>query len=440
MKCKKGRKHKYKTQLFLMILLLIAALAVLLSLLFLQETEDGENLKEEPPTGWGSSENASDPAEVESEDTQAEKPLDGAADEERPAEEEEIAPELQEAERILESMTLEEKIYQMFIVTQEQLTGVSTVTRSGETTKEAIQKYPVGGIVYFAKNLISREQCMEMIDNIQTYSKLGLFISVDEEGGTVARLGNNAAMGTTSFPPMGIIGESKDVQQAYDAGYTIGTEIAALGFNLDFAPVADVNSNPDNPVIGTRAFSSDPQIAAEMVSACVNGFQDSRILCTLKHFPGHGDTDADSHYGEARTDKTLEELEQCEWIPFRAGIQAGADFVMVGHICAPNVTDETLPASLSYDMVTGFLRGQLGFEGIVITDSLSMQAITDQYSSGEAAVKAVKAGVDILLMPENLADAAEGLVSAVQSGEISEEHIDESVLRILKIKSESGIL
>lgn len=429
----KRKKHKYETQMFLMILLLIAALAILLNLLSLHKNEEEENSKEDPPIVW-------DPAEAESEDTQTEKPSDGAADEEKNAEEEDIDPELQEAGRILESMTLEEKIYQMFIVTQEQLTGVSTVTRSGETTKEAIQKYPVGGIVYFSKNLVSREQCMEMIDNIQTYSKLGLFISVDEEGGTVTRLGNNAAMGTTAFPPMGAIGESGDVQQAYDAGYTIGTEIAELGFNLDFAPVADVNSNPENPVIGTRAFSSDPQIAADMVSACVNGFRDSGILCTLKHFPGHGDTDADSHYGEARTEKTLEELEQCELIPFRAGIQAGAELIMVGHICAPNVTDETLPASLSYDMVTGLLREQLGFEGIVITDSLSMQAVTDQYSSGEAAVKAVKAGVDILLMPESLADAAEGLLSAVQSGEIPEERIDESVLRILKTKSKSGIL
>lgn len=344
------------------------------------------------------------------------------------------------AERLLEDMTLEERIYQLFIVTQEQLTGVSAATKSGETTRQAIQKYPVGGIVYFSANLISRKQCADMIANVQSFSKLGLLIAVDEEGGSVARLGNNDAMGITSFPPMGTIGESGDAGRAYTVGYTIGSEISELGFNLDFAPVADVNSNPDNEVIGTRAFSSNPQTAAEMVSECVKGFRDSGMLCTLKHFPGHGDTDADSHYGEAETEKTVDELKRCEWIPFRAGIQAGAEFVMVGHISAPNITNEAVPASLSRDMVMKLLREELGFEGIIISDSMSMQAVTDRFSPEEAAVKAIEAGIDILLMPENLPDAAEGLLAAVESGEIAEERINESVLRILTVKLKSGIL
>ena len=211
---------------------------------------------------------------------------------------------MKDAKQILDDMTLEERIYQMFIVTQEQLTGVSNVTRSGETSRIAIEKYPVGGIIYFGNNLVSREQCIAMIKNIQSYSEIDLFIAVDEEGGKVARLGNKSEMGTTAFEPMGIIGSTGDTSKAYEVGYTIGTEISEFGFNLDFAPVADVYSNPENTVIGDRAFSTDPQEAAELVSACVQGFCDSGILCTLKHFPGHGDTIADSHYGEAQITKS----------------------------------------------------------------------------------------------------------------------------------------
>lgn len=349
-------------------------------------------------------------------------------------------PVLEQAQQILDSMTLEEKIYQLFIVTPEQITGVGTVIRSGETTRKAIETYPVGGIVYFAANLIDREQTITMISNIQSYSKLGLFISVDEEGGLVARVARNKEMGTTAFPAMGKIGKSGDTGEAYQVGYTIGSDIAALGFNLDFAPVADVNSNPRNPIIGTRAFHSDPEIAAQMVEACVKGFGESGVLCTLKHFPGHGDTSTDSHYGEAETSKTLVELMECEMLPFISGIEAGAPFVMVGHITAPNVTDEPVPATLSHDIVTGLLRGELGFEGLIITDSMLMQAITDQYSAGDAAVKALQAGVDIILMPQNLTEAVTGIQDAITSGELTEARINESVLRILETKIRSGII
>lgn len=344
------------------------------------------------------------------------------------------------ARSLLSAMTLKEKVYQLFIVTQEQLTGVSTVTQSGEVTRMSIEKYPVGGIVYFSSNLISREQCTSMITDIQSYSKLGLFIAVDEEGGTVARLGNNQAMGTTSFPAMQIIGDSEDTSQAYNVGYVIGSDIAELGFNLDFAPIADVNSNPDNTVIGTRAFSSDPEIAASMIAACVKGFRDSGILCTLKHFPGHGDTIADSHYGEAETTKTIEQLYECELIPFEAGIRAGSPLIMVGHITVPDIVDEPVPATLSYEIVTELLKDELGYTGLIITDSMSMQAVTDQYTSGEAAVKAIQAGIDVILMPYSLSDAVIGILDAVSDGDISEERIDESVLKILETKIESGII
>lgn len=347
---------------------------------------------------------------------------------------------LRVAEWILQGMTLEERIYQLFIVTQEQLTGVSQVTQSGKTTQSAIEKYPVGGIIYFADNLLSREQCKTMIENIQSYSEIGLFIAVDEEGGKVARLGNHSEMGTTSFPAMGSIGATDDTSKAYEVGYVIGQEISELGFNLDFAPVADVYSNAENTVIGERAFSSDPHVAAKMISACVQGFRDSEMLCTLKHFPGHGDTVADSHYGEAQITKTLEELYQCELIPFQEGIDSGVPLVMIGHLTAPKITEEDVPATLSYEIVTKLLREEMGFDGIVITDSMSMQAITEKYSSGIAAVKAIQAGADIVLMPQNLQDAVNGILSAVREGTLTEERIDESVLRILQAKISKNII
>lgn len=343
----------------------------------------------------------------------------------------------EEAKKLLNAMTLEEKVYQLFLVTPEQLTGVSgPVTRAGSATEQALLDRPVGGIIYFADNLQTREQVMEMICNSQQYSKTGLFIAVDEEGGSVSRVGRNEALGTTAFPAMGTL---KTTDDAYQAGLTMGTDLRALGFNLDFAPIADVNSNLDNPVIGTRAFSSDPETAAEMVSACVTGFRDANMLCTLKHWPGHGDTAGDSHAGSAETSKTLEEMEACEFLPFQSGIQAGAPFVMVGHINCPAVTGADVPASLSSVMVEELLREALGFEGIIITDSMQMKAITNIYSSGDAAVAALQAGADMLLMPADLDAAAAGILTAIQTGVLEETRIDKSVLRILSVKLASEI-
>lgn len=348
-----------------------------------------------------------------------------------------------QARELLDSMTLRERVLQMFIVTPEQLAGVSgtgTVIRDSEAVGQAIQTTPVGGVIYFADNIVDPEQCTEMIAGLQSCAPTGLFIAVDEEGGTVARLGRNSAMGMTAFPSMQAIGDTGDPSGAYEVGLTIGSELGRYGFNLDFAPVTDVNSNPDNPVIGERAFSSDAQTAAEMVASCVQGFSDSGMLCTLKHFPGHGDTAADSHLGAAETGKTLEELEACELLPFRSGIRAGAAFVMVGHIAAPNVTGDQTPASLSYEITTELLREELGFVGVAVTDSMQMRAVTDQYGAGEAAVRAIQAGIDIILMPEDLDQAVEGVLDAVRSGEIPGDRIDESVLRILTVKLEQGII
>ncbi|MBR6407229.1 MAG: hypothetical protein IKS19_01350 [Clostridia bacterium] len=355
-----------------------------------------------------------------------------------------LSPEEQEKQRIdkavrelMSSMTLREKVCQMFIVEPEQLADSGLVTEAGEKMKEALRENPVGGVILFASNIKNPEQVTKLAEDLQAFSKTKLFISTDEEGGIVARVGNNRKMGTTKFKPMG---KTKSADEAYNVGFTIGSELSEFGFNLDFAPVADVNSNPKNPVIGTRAFSRDAETAAEYVAACVNGFCDSGMLCTLKHFPGHGDTSTDSHYGAAKTKKTLEQLEQCELLPFEAGIEAGADFVMAGHITAPELTDEKVPATLSHDIITGILRDKMGFDGIVITDSMQMQAITDYFSPGEAAEAAVNAGADIILMPEDLDKAVNGLVEAVEKGDIDEQRINESVGRILRVKLKQGII
>lgn len=344
------------------------------------------------------------------------------------------------AEEILGSMTLNEKIYQLFIVTQEQLTGVGQVTKSGDVSKKSIQQMQVGGIIYFEPNIVTPEQCTEMIQNIQSFSKLGLFIAVDEEGGRVARLGNNPDMGTTAFPGgQAAIGKTGDPEQAYIAGCTIGTDISRFGFNLNLSPVAEITDDVEHSVIGERSFGGDPVLTAQMVSSMVKGLHEGGVLCTLKHFPGHGDTTSDPHNGYTEMSKSLEDLMENDFVPFRAGAEAGADFLMMGHFSSPQLTGDDVPATLSKQMIT-LAKEQLDFAGLIMTDSLSMGAITDRYSSGEAAVMALQAGADIILMPQNLDEAVDGVSSAIENGEISVERIDESVKKILLKKLEAGII
>ena len=344
----------------------------------------------------------------------------------------------EQAQAQLDSMTLREKIYQMMFVTPEWLTGYDRVTAAGDVTKQAIKTYPVGGIIYFASNLQDREQTQQMIANTQSYSKIPLFIGADEEGGIVSRLGSNPEMGVTAFPNMADYGAAGDAEAVYDVGATLGRELKELGFNLDFAPVCDIVTNPDNTEIGPRSFSSDPQVAAAMVSKLVQGLQDNGVASSLKHFPGHGSTSADSHSGLSSTDRTLDELRQAELIPFEAGIQAGAQFVMVSHMSVPSITGDNTPCDLSPAIIS-LLRDELEYTGIVITDSQAMGAITQYYTASEAALAAVNAGVDMILMPNHLEEAAVSLMRAVEDGQIPESRIDESVLRILTAKYALGI-
>ena len=335
----------------------------------------------------------------------------------------------------LAGMTLHEKVCQMMFVTPEELTGEDGVTVAGDATRQALENYPVGGIVYFAKNLESQDQVKEMIDNSQKYSSIGLFVATDEEGGVVNRLMDT--VGTTYIGSMYYYKDDGD-ETAYENAYTIANDMSALGFNLDFAPVADVWSNPDNTVIGERAYSDDYAQAAELVGNAVKGFNDGGVMCTLKHFPGHGDTAEDSHYSSAYVHRTKEEIMADEMQPFRSGIEAGAEFVMVGHLIVPDIDE--VPATLSYKIATGILRDELKFEGVAITDSFEMESIADNYSVDDAVVMSVKAGMDMILQPKDMASAVNSIEQAVVDGELSEDRIDESVRRILTLKESRGLL
>ena len=339
---------------------------------------------------------------------------------------------------IIDNMTLEEKAAQLFMITPEALTGVGQAVQAGEGTKNAIEEYPVGGIIYFSQNLQDPEQVRTMTEKSREYSMdrigLPLLLSVDEEGGAVTRFGDNPQFGFDASADMKAIGESGDTQQAYDLGARIGGFLADLGFNMDNAPVADVLSNPENTVVKDRSFGSDSRVVSEMALAELKGLESQGITGVLKHFPGHGATAADTHEGYAYTDASLEEMKENELIPFIDGIEAGADVIMVGHISCPGVTGNDEPASLSEKMVSDILRDELGFDGVVITDAMNMGAVSEMYSSSEAAVKAIRAGVDMLLMPADFKAAYEGILSAVESGELTEERINESLYRIIELK------
>ncbi len=346
---------------------------------------------------------------------------------------------------MLADMTLEEKAAQMFMITPEALTGTGQVLEAGDMTREAIDKYPVGGLIYFTQNLQDPEQVRSMTGNVQKFARertgLPMLLSVDEEGGTITRFGGNLSFDYDSSADMAGIGASGDPQQAYALGEKIGKFLGSLGFNMDNAPDADVLTNLENTVVKDRSFGSDCDTVSEMALAELEGLEDQGVKGLLKHFPGHGATTADTHEGYAYTDATLEEMKSNELVPFADGIEAGVDIIMVGHISCPQVTGNEEPASLSEKMITGVLREEMGFDGVVITDAMNMGAIAENYSPAEASVKAVLAGADMILMPEDFQQAYTGVLNAVKSGKITQERIDASVTRIIGLKLEmSGYL
>ena len=347
----------------------------------------------------------------------------------------------QTAQALLDTMTDEEKLWQLFFVTPEAITNVNTATVAGEATKKALAQYPVGGIVYFAKNLEDREQTVALLENTQSYAKIPLFLGVDEEGGTVSRVGSNPDMGVPSVGDMRSLGKQQDPAAVYAAGQDIGGGLHALGFNLDFAPVADIAQGADS-VIGSRSFGSDAELCASLAGVIVKSLRAEGIVSCLKHFPGYGSATVDDHNGTSVVEKTLGELEACDLIPFQTIIasEGSVPFVMVSHLSYPNVTGSDTPADLSASIVTDILRDKLDYRNVIITDSHSMASITDHYSAGEAAVKALAAGCDMILMPSDLQAAFDAVKAAVADGTLSQARIDESVLRILTVKAEYGII
>ena len=278
------------------------------------------------------------------------------------------------------SMTLEQKVAQLFIVRPEALTGVGQVTAAGETTRAALADMPVGGIVYFADNLIDTDQTMQMLSNTMSYGMeangLPLFLCVDEEGGTVSRVGGNPGFGVDNVGNMSEVGATGDTEHAYEVAKHIGTYLDYLGFNVDFAPDSDIANNPDG-TMGLRSFGATADVVSPMVAAQVRGFTDAGVLCSAKHFPGIGGALGDSHDARIYSEKTLDEIRSEELLPFEAAIEENVPFVMVGHLSMPNITGDDDPASISSEIVTDLLRDELGYDGIIITDSMAMGAATD---------------------------------------------------------------
>ena len=338
-----------------------------------------------------------------------------------------------------QTLTLREKVGQLFIVRPESLEPAIRYASDAELPpyrlqavsdgmRERAREYPVGGVLLYGHNILDERQLRSFIRDLRALPGAPL-LCIDEEGGRVSRLAANPAFDVPRYESTAAVGAGGP-QAARDAAKSIGEYLKEYGFDIDFAPVADVNTNPDNVVIGTRAFSDDPGAAAPLVAAFVRGLAETGVCGCLKHFPGHGDTHTDTHYDFAATAKSWAELLACELVPFRAGIEAGAPLVMAAHIAAPAVTGGDEPATLSRTLLTDKLRGELGFDGVIITDALEMGAITRRYGSGEAAVRALEAGADFLLCPLDYCAAFDAVVAAVESGRIAEERIEESLRRI----------
>ncbi|UBU14747.1 beta-N-acetylhexosaminidase [Nonomuraea gerenzanensis] len=345
-------------------------------------------------------------------------------------------------QRVLARMSVEEKVGQLFMPV---LYGTAADTVSGEnqaryaaqTPAKVIAKYHLGGVILFPQNVRSAGQVVGLTNGMQRASKrVPLLIGTDQENGLVSRM--SALM--TDFPGAAEIGATRDTGLSREVAEATGTELRSLGVNLDFAPVADVNVNPRNPVIGRRAFGDDPQKVARMVAAAVKGFGDAKIAATAKHFPGHGDTSVDSHTGLPVIKHTKAQWERLDAPPFKAAIEAGVDAVMSAHIVFPKLDPSGDPATLSKPILTGLLREKLGFKGVVSTDALNMAGVRMKYNDGEIAVRAVLAGADLLLMPNDLPRAYGAVLAAVKSGRISKERLDQSVTRLLTLKQNRGLL
>ena len=334
-----------------------------------------------------------------------------------------VVPPTDDVEAQLQKMTLREKVGQMFFIRMESLDPsidwttyddlanikIKEVT---ENMKAVNENYPVGGIILYAWNIDNEAQLARLIPQVRALNGHPL-LCIDEEGGRVSRIANNPNFHVKRYESMASIGATGDPRNAYECGNTIGTYLKGYDFDIDFAPVADVNTNPENVVIGPRAFSDDPAVAAPMVTSYLQGLKDAGITGCIKHFPGHGDTQADTHYGYASTRKTWDEMLNCEMVTFKAGIQWGCKLIMSAHIGAPKVTGSDVPSTMSPIILQDKLRGELGYQNIIVTDGMEMGAITQQYTSAEAAIGSIQAGVDIVLGPRYFTEAFDAVMDYI---------------------------
>lgn len=343
---------------------------------------------------------------------------------------------------LVDSMTTEQKVAQLFIISPEALTNSNEQhTYTDETLARYLRIYPVGGILFYGGNLIYPDQTKSLLRSITEVvsDACGIkpFLAVDEEGGSVARIASKNAFGVRNVGNMRAICTGSD---AYNAAAYIGSYLSELGFNLDFAPDSDVYTNPQNEIVRYRSFGADPYFVSDCVLAQLSAFADKGIISCVKHFPGHGATDGDTHNGMAYVNKTWDELRERELVPFISAVNAGVPVVMIGHFTLPYVTGDSIPCSLSYDVITEKLKNELGFNGLVITDDLSMVAISMDYSPAQSVIAAFKAGADLLLMSDDFLPAYTGMINAVNSGEISMNRIDESVYKILSLKMQTSLV
>ncbi|MBO3389220.1 glycoside hydrolase family 3 C-terminal domain-containing protein [Clostridium perfringens] len=370
------------------------------------------------------------------------------------------------AKEIVSNMTLEEKLGQMimpdFRMWQEEGTKEpSDLTEINSEVAEVIDKYDLGGVILFAENVKEISQTTTLIHDLQEVAindkdgNLPLLITLDQEGGIVTRLGEG-----TNLPGNMALGATRSEKSSYDAGYVIGRELNTLGVNVNFAPVLDTNNNPENPVIGVRSISSNPELVGKLGKNIAKGIQDQGVAATAKHFPGHGDTSTDSHYGLPMVNKSIEELRETELKPFKIAIENGIDMIMTAHIQFPQIEKDTfiskkdgsliaIPATLSDDIIKGILREEMEYDGVVITDAMNMKAISDHFGELESTKMAINAGIDIILMPTILRNNEDvkkldyivnGILDSIKSGEIKEEEITDSAERIVKLKIDRGII
>jgi len=325
-------------------------------------------------------------------------------------------------DEVMSNMTLEEKIGQMIVINY-------NISEVNEELRSLLEDVKPGGFILMQNNYSTFDATRKFVNDIKSYSSLPFIVATDQEGGRVQRLQLLTDVEPTYVPPMSDVGDTNDIDIAYDVGKVIAEEVRTLGINVVFAPVVDVFSNIDNTVIGNRSFGSDTDIVTRLALSVSKGLEDNGVVSTFKHFPGDGDSSIDCHSSLSIIYKSSEEIDSQELIPFKSAILNGTNMIMTAHIALPNITGDNTPSTMSKEIVTGILRDKLGFDGIVISDALNMKALTNNYSDEEIYIKTVSAGVDILLMPRDARLAIESI-----KNNISEDRINESVRRILKFK------